>query len=163
MSMKVGRDPIHWTLNGVASLRVIPSSSAARVEVELQQGGIPEHAERPFVGVRHDRDARMLEHAGPLRRQLREAVPFHHLPRADQSALLAEAAVEACLRKPLPVRERAPREAAEHAAGMVEDAGIGVAERPGLEAERGARRHGAAYRGSCGPFFRRTAAIRRCQ
>ena len=100
-------------------------------EVELQQGGIQEHAERPFVGVRHDRDARMLEHAGPLRRQLREAVPFHHLPRADQSALLAEVAVEACLRKPLPVRERAPREAAEHAAGMVEDAGIRVAERPG--------------------------------
>ena len=110
-------------------------------EVELQEGRVPQHAEGPLVGVRHDRDAGMLQHRRPRRGQRREIFPAGHLPRADEAALPAHPTVEAGVRQPPPVGQGGLGEGAEHRALVVEYPGVGVAEGSGLEAWRAARRH----------------------
>ena len=134
-------DPLHVEGGGVLERQALVERRQR--EIELQQGGVPEHAERPFVRVRHDRQAGMLEDRRPLRPQAREGGAGHR-PRADQAALAGEALEQVRAGEPLPVREGPFGQCAVDAAVVLEDARVGVAEGTRLEARRAARRHGAA-------------------
>ena len=101
--------------------------------VELEQGGVLEHAERPLVRVRHDRQQLVLENRHPAGRERRQRSGVGHQTRRYQAAVRHEPGVKAGRGEPLPVIEGPGRQAAECRSVVMKDARVRVAERAGVE------------------------------
>ena len=86
----------------------------------MQQRGVLQHAEGPFVGVRHERDPRILEHGGPIAAELyfEFALGPGGLDDAAQRGQLAE---EESSGQTLPVRQRLRADAAKDPAVPIEN------------------------------------------
>ena len=164
--MNVGRAPIHCTLNGVASFSVMLLVERGEGQVELQQGGVAQHAERPLVGIRDDRHALVFQDGGPSLRRCRRrgerVAGSADLPGRDQEARLGEAGEETGSGQGGPVGERPIGQGAQDGAVLVEDPRVRIAERSRFNARVGSRVHGG-YRVSWSCCFRLKSSLIRPQ
>ena len=150
-------DPLHVERRGVLQGHLLVEGGEG--QVELQQRSVAQHAERPFVGVGDDRHALVFEDGGPSvrrRRRRRERIAVRvDLACRDQMSRLGEAGEETGGGKLGPVGERPLGQAAKYRAVTLEDAGVGIAERPRFDQWRGSRIHGATARRDPVAFCRR--------
>ena len=94
-------------------------------EIEVQQRGVLQHAEGPFVGIGDERDPGMLEHGGPIAAELR--FEFALGPGGlDDAAQRGQLAKEGSGAQALPVRQRLRADAAKDPAVPIENSAVAV-------------------------------------
>ena len=101
--------------------------------VELEQGGVLEHAERPLVRVRNHGHPFVLEDRHPAGRERRQRRGVGDLTRRHQAAIGHEPGVKAGRGEPLPVLEGPGRQAAVCRSVVMKDPGVRIAERACVE------------------------------
>jgi hypothetical protein len=117
-------------------------------ELELEERRVPEHPERPLVGIGDEGDALVSEDGGvAVFLELSGQAVFDPLGR-DERALRGRPPEELALGERLPVGQAALGERAEHSLARVENAAVRVPKRSCLESGAGRVR----YRSSS--FFR---------
>jgi hypothetical protein len=104
-------------------------------ELELEQGRVPEHAERPFVGVRDEREHVVLEHGRDRLGETvgREWAGLVDLASSDELPFGYEVREERSGGEGAPIGETLLGEEAEDAAGPDDDAAVGISEGARLE------------------------------
>ena len=125
--MRIGRPARNWTLYAVASRSVQPFVERRQLDVERQEGGVLELAERPLEGVRDEVDLLGADHRARTGR--RSQVDGHDLV-ADQPPVGDQALREPAGEERVPVVDRGLVDlAVENAVPAVHEP-AGVAKRP---------------------------------
>ena len=128
---RLGAVPLHVVRGGVFQDHSLVQRLAHQLQV--QQRGILQHPERPFVGVGNERNSLMLQDGRPVLRTFSQRV--RRTLRADDRSRRDPIAKELASGEPVPVLQRLGADAAQNAGVAIEHRAVAVAIGAGLDGQ----------------------------